>query len=122
MEHKKNYILDRVTNIIIQFENEQICVFDEIRNLNLDLRQGDDSSLHFETCYYDPKLKNNFDQKIRVTKIIIVYKVAERESLNSEKIAHIYRIREKETSMEFNILDHDLGNVELTIWGNFYAE
>lgn len=122
MENKKQYILDKVTSVIIQFENEQICEVEDIYNLNLDLRQGDDSSLHLETGYYDPKLKNNFDQKNKVIKIIITYTVAEKKTLNPEKIIHVYRIREKESNMEFNILNVDLGHIEFTIWGNFYAE
>lgn len=122
MENKKQYILDKVTSVIIQFENEQICEVEDIYNLNLDLRQGDDSSLHLETGYYDPKLKNNFDQKNKVIKIIITYTVAKKKTLNPEKIIHVYRIREKESNMEFNILNVDLGHIEFTIWGNFYAE
>ena len=122
MENKKQYILDKVTSVIIQFENEQICEVEDIYNLNLDLRQGDDSSLHLETGYYDPKLKNNFDQKNKVIKIIITYTVSEKKTLNPENIIHVYRIREKESNMEFNILNDDLGHIEFTIWGNFYAE
>lgn len=122
MENKKQYILDKVTSVIIQFENEQICEVEDIYNLNLGLRQGDDSSLHLETGYYDPKLKNNFDQKNKVIKIIITYTVAEKKTLNPENIIHVYRIREKESNMEFNILNDDLGHIEFTIWGNFYAE
>lgn len=122
MENKKKYILDKVTNVIIQFENEQFCEIEDIYNLNLDLRQGDDSSLHLEIGCYDSKLKNNFDQKNKVMKVIITYAVAERGTLNPEKIIHVYRIREKESNMEFNILYNDLGHIEFTIWGNFYAE
>lgn len=122
MENKKKYILDKVTNVILQFENEQFCEIEDIYTLNLDLRQGDDSSLHLETDYYDSKLKNNFDQKNKVIKVIITYAVAERGTLNPEKIIHVYRIREKESNMEFNILYNDLGHIEFTIWGNFYAE
>lgn len=122
MENKKKYILDKVTNVILQFENEQFCEIEDIYTLNLDLRQGDDSSLHLETSYYDSKLKNNFDQKNKVIKVIITYAVAERGTLNPEKIIHVYRIREKESNMEFNILYNDLGHIEFTIWGNFYAE
>ena len=115
MENKKKYILDKVTNVILQFENEQFCEIEDIYTLNLDLRQGDDSSLHLETGYY-------FDQKNKVIKVIITYAVAERGTLNPEKIIHVYRIREKESNMEFNILYNDLGHIEFTIWGNFYAE
>ena len=122
MENKKKYILDKVTNVIIQFENEQFCEIEDIYNLNLDLRQGDDSSLHLEIGCYDSKLKNNFDEKNKVIKVIITYAVAERGTLNPEKIIHVYRIREKESNMEFNILYNDLGHIEFTIWGNFYAE
>jgi hypothetical protein len=122
MENKKKYILDKVTNVILQFENEQFCEIEDIYTLNLDLRQGDDSSLHLETGYYDSKLKNNFDQKNKVIKVIITYAVAERGTLNPEKIIHVYRIREKESNMEFNILYNDLGHIEFTIWGNFYVE
>lgn len=122
MENKKKYILDKVTNVILQFENEQFCEIEDIYTLNLDLRQGDDSSLHLETGYYDSKLKNNFDKKNKVIKVIITYAVAERGTLNPEKIIHVYRIREKESNMEFNILYNDLGHIEFTIWGNFYAE
>lgn len=122
MENKKKYILDKVTNVILQFENEQFCEIEDIYTLNLDLRQGDDSSLYLETGYYDSKLKNNFDQKNKVIKVIITYAVAERGTLNPEKIIHVYRIREKESNMEFNILYNDLGHIEFTIWGNFYAE
>ena len=43
-------------------------------------------------------------------------------TLNPEKIIHVYRIREKESNMEFNILYDDIGHIEFTIWGNFYAE
>ena len=122
MENKKKYILDKVTNVIIQFENEQFCEIEDIYNLNLDLRQGDDSSLHLEIGCYDSKLKNNFDQKNKVIKVIITYAVAEIMTLNPEKIIHVYRIREKESNMEFNILNDDIGHIEFTIWGNFYAE
>lgn len=122
MENKKKYILDKVTNVIIQFENEQFCEIEDIYNLNLDLRQGDDSSLHLEIGCYDSKLKNNFDEKNKVIKVIITYAVAERRTSNPEKIIHVYRIREKESNMEFNILNDDLGHIEFTIWGNFYAE
>ena len=48
MENKKKYILDKVTSVIIQFENEQFCEIEDIYNLDLDLRQGDDSSLYLE--------------------------------------------------------------------------
>lgn len=122
MENKKKYILDKVTNVIIQFENEQFCEIEDIYNLNLDLRQGDDSSLHLEIGCYDSKLKNNFDEKNKVIKVIITYAVAERRTPNPEKIIHVYRIREKESNMEFNILNDDIGHIEFTIWGNFYAE
>lgn len=122
MENKKKYILDKVTNVIIQFENEQFCEIEDIYNLNLDLRQGDDSSLHLEIGCYDSKLKNNFDEKNKVIKVIITYAVAERRTSNPEKIIHVYRIREKESNMEFNILNDDIGHIEFTIWGNFYAE
>lgn len=122
MENKKKYILDKVTNVIIQFENEQFCEIEDIYNLNLDLRQGDDSSLHLEIGCYDSKLKNNFDEKNKVIKVIITYAVAERRASNPEKIIHVYRIREKESNMEFNILNDDIGHIEFTIWGNFYAE
>lgn len=122
MENKKKYILDKATSVIIQFENEQFCKIEDIYNLNLDLRQGDDSSLHLEIGCYDSKLKNNFDQKNKVIKIIITYAVAEKMTLNPEKIIHVYRIREKESNMEFNILNYDIGHIEFTIWGNFYAE
>lgn len=122
MENKKKYILDKVTNVIIQFENEQFCEIEDIYNLNLDLRQGDDSSLHLEIGCYDSKLKNNFDKKNKVIKVIITYAVAERRTSNPEKIIHVYRIREKESNMEFNILNDDIGHIEFTIWGNFYAE
>lgn len=122
MENKKKYILDKVTSVIIQFENEQFCEIEDIYNLNLDLRQGDDSSLHLEIGCYDSKLKNNFDQKNKVIKVIITYAVTERMTLNPEKIIHVYRIIEKESNMEFNILYNDLGHIEFTIWGNFYAE
>lgn len=122
MENKKKYILDKVTSVIIQFENEQFCEIEDIYNLNLDLRQGDDSSLHLEIGCYDSKLKNNFDQKNKVIKVIITYAVTERRTLNPEKIIHVYRIREKESNMEFNILYNDFGHIEFTIWGNFYAE
>lgn len=122
MENKKKYILDKITSVIIQFENEQFCKIEDIYNLNLDLRQGDDSSLHLKIGCYDSKLKNNFDQKNKVIKVIITYAVAEKMTLNPEKIIHVYRIREKESNMEFNILYDDIGHIEFTIWGNFYAE
>lgn len=122
MENKKKYILDKVTNVILQFENEQFCEIEDIYTLNLDLRQGDNSSLHLEIGCYDSKLKNNFDEKNKVIKVIITYAVAERRTSNPEKIIHVYRIREKESNMEFNILNDDIGHIEFTIWGNFYAE
>ncbi len=122
MENKKKYILDKVTSVIIQFENEQFCEIEDIYNLDLDLRQGDDSSLYLEIGYYNSKLKNNFDQKNKVIKVIITYAVAEKMTLNPEKIIHVYRIREKESNMEFNILYDDIGHIKFTIWGNFYAE
>lgn len=122
MENKKKYILDKATSVIIQFENEQFCEIEDIYNLDLDLRQGYDSSLHLEIGCYDSKLKNNFDQKNKVIKVIITYAVAEKMTLNPEKIIHVYRIREKESSMEFNILYDDIGHIKFTIWGNFYAE
>ena len=98
MENKKKYILDKVTNVIIQFENEQFCEIEDIYNLNLDLRQGDDSSLHLEIGCYDSKLKNNFDEKNKVIKVIITYAVAERRTSNPEKIIHVYRIEKEKAT------------------------
>ena len=116
------YILEKIANVIIVFENGQVCKFDGFKNFNLDIRQHDDSSLYFETYHYDPKLKENFDNKTDISKVVIVYK-AWMENLpdNPVKFTHTYDVKIKEFNMEFDF-SNDLVSIELTIRGSFYAK
>lgn len=114
------YILEKIANIIIVFENGQTCRFDGTENFNLDIRQHDDSSLYFETYQYNPTLKENIDKKMDVSKVIVTYDIYKSPD-NMGKLTHIYGVKTKEINMEVDISD-DLGGIGLTIRGYFYAE
>lgn len=123
MEQNESYYIDKIKEIHIEFEDNEICVLGNIRNCDVDLNRAEYSYITIKSNVLHPLMKKEFEMLNIVKKVTFVFKGAWTRDITEtfDDLIYEYKTDASIENFKMNFSDLDYGTMQFELMGNFYV-
>ena len=123
MEQNESYYVEKVKEIHIVFEDNEVCILRNIRDCNVDLDRVNTCHITIKSDVFYPIVKKEFEMRNAVKKISFVFKGVWTRDITEDfdNIMYEYNVDALINNFKMHFSELDCGTMQFELMGSFYV-
>ena len=123
MEQNESYYVEKVKEIHIEFEDNEVCILRNIRDCDVNLNRIETCYITIKSDVFYPLIKKEYEMRNTVKKITFIFKGVWTKDITEsfDNLIYEYNANALIDDFKMHFSDLDCGTIQFKLIGNFYA-